>query len=275
MKRKRGSPKLAETETAALAPVCDVITSVSPSSAAPDSETVVMDFDDENSPPHHGYAPECVLDIDTLHFMKHLPPLPSDQFRRPFALPPKTRRSHTRTLILDLDETLVHSSTEPVQNPDHVMTVTSNGQVFEVQVKVRPHIEKFLSTVAQWFEVVVFTASQRVYAEPLLDILDPGKKFIKYRCYREACIEIDGTFLKDITTLGRDLETTMIVDNSIYAFAYQLDNGIPISSWFDDPNDRELLELLPLLADLARVGDVRPYLRKRFRLREVLLTDIA
>ena len=60
----------------------------------------------------------------------------------------------------------------------------------------------------------------------------------------------------------------MIIDNSFYAFAYQLDNGIPISSWFDDKKDEELKAMIPLLQAIRKKRDVRPFLRSKYKLRE-------
>jgi CTD small phosphatase-like protein 2 len=76
---------------------------------------------------------------------------------------------------------------------------------------------------------------------------------------------VEGNFLKDLNVLGRDLRRTVLVDNSPHAFGYQVDNGIPIESWFDNPADTELLKLETFLRRLAHVTDVRPRIRNKFQ----------
>jgi CTD small phosphatase-like protein 2 len=77
---------------------------------------------------------------------------------------------------------------------------------------------------------------------------------------------VEGNFLKDLNVLGRDLRQTVLVDNSPHAFGYQIDNGIPIESWFEDPNDTELLKLEQFLSNqLLGADDVRAVVRQQFQ----------
>ncbi len=72
--------------------------------------------------------------------------------------------------------------------------------------------------------------------------------------------------MKDLNVLGRDLRQTVLVDNSPHAFGYQIDNGIPIESWFEDPNDTELLKLEQFLSNqLLGADDVRAVVRQQFQ----------
>jgi CTD small phosphatase-like protein 2 len=76
---------------------------------------------------------------------------------------------------------------------------------------------------------------------------------------------VEGNFLKDLNVLGRNLSKAVLVDNSPHAFGYQVDNGIPIESWFDDPHDRELIKLEKFLKTLKGVDDVRSRVREQFQ----------
>ncbi|KAG2377537.1 hypothetical protein C9374_009053 [Naegleria lovaniensis] len=208
-------------------------------------------------------------EFNPFDFIAHLPPKPKI-YPIQYCLPPKEQGTPEITLVLDLDETLVHCSTEPIPDSDFTFTVLFHGVEYTVYVRKRPYFVEFLETVSKIFEVVVFTASQSVYADKLLSILDPERKFIKYRVFRNSCIDVERNYLKDLEVLGRDLSKTVIVDNSPQAYGYQIDNGIPILSWFDDKEDRELMKLIPFLKQLQKHDDVRTIIRKKFHLREIL-----
>merc|ERR1712110_221549 len=99
---------------------------------------------------------------------------------------------------------------------------------------MRPGLEQFLERISQSYEIVLFTASKQIYAEKLTSMLYPDKKYIRHRLYRDHCRQIMLNYVKDLSVMGRDLRKTVIVDNSPQAFAYQVENGIPIKSWFGE-----------------------------------------
>jgi len=111
-------------------------------------------------------------------------------------------------------ETLVHSTLDHRDDADFTFTVFFNMKEHTVYVKRRPYLQIFLERVAEMFEVVIFTASQSIYAAQLLDVLDPYAKFISRRVYRESCIFSDGSYTKDLTVLGVDLAKVAIIDNT-------------------------------------------------------------
>ncbi|XP_055961727.1 uncharacterized protein LOC126680259 isoform X1 [Mercurialis annua] len=207
--------------------------------------------------------PDPAEEFDPQLFIKNLPELSDVESLTVVATKESCSRKSV-TLVLDLDETLVHSTLEHCDDADFTFTVFFNMKEHTVYVKQRPHLHRFLERVADMFEVVIFTASQSIYAAQLLDILDPDKKLISHRVYRESCIFADGSYTKDLTVLGVDLAKVAIIDNSPQVFRLQINNGIPIKSWFDDQSDCALISLLPFLETLVDADDVRPIIAKRF-----------
>ena len=161
---------------------------------------------------------------------------------------PQEQLNNIYTLVLDLDETLVH------------FFYTPSGGMF----LIRPFCMKFLEEMAEKFEIVIFTAALKNYADSILDLLDPDKKLIKYRLYRQHVSLCGITFCKDLSKIGRELGRTIIVDNLEDNFKLQPNNGIHIWTWLDDMKDTQLDDLGKILLDLVskNPSDIRPIIKK-------------
>ncbi|XP_031441685.1 carboxy-terminal domain RNA polymerase II polypeptide A small phosphatase 1 isoform X2 [Clupea harengus] len=164
-------------------------------------------------------------------------------------------------VVIDLDETLVHSSFKPVNNADFIIPVEIDGTVHQVYVLKRPHVDEFLKRMGELFECVLFTASLAKYADPVSDLLDKWGAF-RSRLFRESCVFHRGNYVKDLSRLGRDLNKVIIIDNSPASYIFHPDNAVPVASWFDDMSDTELLDLLPFFERLSKVDDVYAVLKQ-------------
>ncbi|XP_075789098.1 carboxy-terminal domain RNA polymerase II polypeptide A small phosphatase 1 isoform X1 [Pelodiscus sinensis] len=164
-------------------------------------------------------------------------------------------------VVIDLDETLVHSSFKPVNNADFIIPVEIDGIMHQVYVLKRPHVDEFLRRMGELFECVLFTASLAKYADPVADLLDKWGAF-RARLFRESCVFHRGNYVKDLSRLGRDLNRIIIVDNSPASYIFHPDNAVPVASWFDNMADTELLDLLPFFERLSKVDDVYTVLKQ-------------
>ncbi|EGS18320.1 putative nuclear envelope morphology protein [Thermochaetoides thermophila DSM 1495] len=157
-------------------------------------------------------------------------------------LGPGGRPQHQKTLILDLDETLIHSMSKGGRmSSGHMVEVRLNTTYVGVggqatigpqhpilyYVHKRPHCDEFLRRVSKWYNLVVFTASVQEYADPVIDWLEADRKYFSARYYRQHY------------------------------------NAIPIQGWISDPTDSDLMYLIPFLEGMQYVSDVRALLGLR------------
>lgn len=179
-----------------------------------------------------------------------------------------SKNEKAQTLVLDLDETLIHSEEANCSKTyDKVLTITlSNNRAQRIGLKLRPNCREFLEKMSQKFELIIFTASLEDYANKVIDYLDPENKLISHRLFRQHCTSLERFFVKDQRILNRRIEDLIIIDNLIYSFALQIDNGIPINTWLHDETDRELLKLIECLKDMRTYQDTRNFVRLSLRL---------
>ncbi|POR35792.1 Putative phosphatase PSR2 [Tolypocladium paradoxum] len=203
-------------------------------------------------PPPPGPGPAVVTPLPLTD------PASAAQETQKWLLPPVAPEHKGRKcLVLDLDETLVHSSFKILHQADFTIPVEIEGNYHNVYVIKRPGVDEFMKRVGELYEVVVFTASVSKYGDPLLDQLDIHK-VVHHRLFRESCYNHQGNYVKDLSQVGRDLKDTIIIDNSPTSYIFHPQHAVPISSWFSDAHDNELLDLIPVLEDLAgpNVADV-------------------
>jgi len=152
--------------------------------------------------------------------------------------------SHVRTLVLDLDELLVHSD----------WTRERGWRTFK-----RPGVEIFLQHMARNFEIVVYTEALQTYVDPILERLDKEGS-VNHRLYRDATLYTNGEHVRDLSKLNRPLTHIIYLSSKPATYSLHPQNAVPVPAWSSlDPNDRELLELMPFLEAIARQAppDVR------------------
>ncbi|OAA50934.1 NIF domain-containing protein [Beauveria brongniartii RCEF 3172] len=207
------------------------------------------------------------------------PPRPLIPRRQPSYINFEPSRKQQKTLILDLDETLIHSMSKGGRlNSGHMVEVRLNtaslglgagGNAGMAQhpilywVNKRPYCDEFLRRVCKWYNLVVFTASVQEYADPVIDWLESERKFFSARYYRQHCTYRQGAYIKDLSSVEPDLSKVMILDNSPLSYLFHEDNAIPIQGWINDPTDNDLMHLVPMLEGLQYVHDVRALLALR------------
>ncbi|KAI4461622.1 nuclear lim interactor-interacting factor-related [Holotrichia oblita] len=131
-----------------------------------------------------------------------------------------------KVLVLDLDETLIHSfhdgvvrqTVRPGTPPDFTLKVVIDHHPVRFFVHKRPHVDFFLDIVSQWYELVVFTASMEIYGAAVADRLDAGRGILTRRFYRQHCTPDMGSYTKDLSAICNDLSSVFILDNSPGAY---------------------------------------------------------
>ena len=206
-----------------------------------------------------------------------------------------------KILVLDLDETLIHADFDEEFSPDEYDTViqfkakneeakkekniedsdstscclseVEEDDVHTVGIFIRKGVKHFLEEVNKYFEVGIFTASVKEYADAVISFLDPENKLIKFRLYRNNCINFNDAFtVKDLRIFKNvDLKKIVLLDNSMYSFAAQINNGILINSFINDKEDNELFNALNYLVNfILPAEDVREVNEQFYNFRQII-----
>ena len=177
-----------------------------------------------------------------------------------------------KIVVFDLDETLVHCETNILTNSEIILKVNSpKTDITKIGINKRPFIIESLQEIKKFFLIFIFTASQQVLGDIVLDYLDPEKKLFDMRLYRNNCyqtkINNETFYIKDLRILKKvNLKDVVIVDNSVLSFSFHLDNGIPILPYYNNKKDTELIILVNYLKHLFKFDDMRIENRRNIRL---------
>ncbi|KAG5518057.1 hypothetical protein PMAC_003243 [Pneumocystis sp. 'macacae'] len=149
------------------------------------------------------------------------------------------------TLVLDLDDLLIHSE----WSREHGWRIAK-----------RPGLDYFLSYLSQYYEIVIFTAQYAATAIPIIQKLDPYRSSLSASLFREATRYVNGKLVKDLSYMNRPLDKIIMLDTNPDSYSSQPDNAIAMEPWKGDPDDKELISLIPFLEYIAsmEVSDVRP-----------------
>lgn len=184
-------------------------------------------------------------------------------------------QKHSEKLaVFDLDETLIHTlnddeidSEEEDASYDFKIQYEDAEGVETIYLNIRPYLLEWIKLVKQYYQVVLFTASTQEYADSVLDHIDPDRSLFKTRLYRTSWLETeDEVYIKDLRIFEDHwkLKDIVLIDNSAHSFGLQLNNGIPILSYYNGKSDKELAEVAKLLQHLFFKDDVRVKLRSMF-----------
>ncbi len=190
--------------------------------------------------------------------------------------------NNKKLAIFDLDETLIHGvvNISNYKKEENIISITlPSKKIAKIGVNIRPHWKEAIEKISKLYTIAIYTASHKSYADAVLDFLDPENKYFYNRLYRNNCIDckIDGKdlYVKDLSIFeGFNLKDILIVDNSVMAFAYNLDNGIPILPYYDAEKDFELLfvayyfECLYPYDDLTLIN--KQYMKLDYYLKEAI-----
>ena len=225
------------------------------------------------------YTRQCLEIIPDLYELDEMP-------RCKNKIHPEFLKDYTKKIALfDLDETIVHCLGEINMNnvenfsrqcDAKIKVQLPGGKQITIGINIRPHWEQALNIIKDKYHIIAYTASHESYADSVLNFLDPDKKYFEYRLYRSHCVlcVIDEMkfYVKDLGILEDccNLKDVVLIDNSVLSFAYHLDNGIPISPFYDSKIDYELLDISNFLLKYASENDIRNKLREVYKLNEYL-----
>ena len=225
------------------------------------------------------YTKQCLELIPDLLSLDKIP-------RSKIKIHPIFQNSNIKKIALfDLDETIVHCIGEinmknveafSMKNDAKIKVQLPGGKDVVIGINIRPKWKEALNLIKDKYHIIAYTASHESYADSVLNYLDPDKTIFEYRLYRSHCVLCSFNdikfYVKDLGIFDEfcDLKDVILIDNSVLSFAYHLDNGIPISPFYDSKTDNELYEICEFLLNNADEEDIRIQLRDKYKITKLM-----
>ena len=173
-----------------------------------------------------------------------------------------------KLLVLDLDETIIHCDLN-LKWSMHDQYISMNDETV-IPINIRPFLFDFLNFCIEFFDIIIYTASCKDYADTILDYIEKDKKYFKYRFYREHCYTFDSFFFKDLSIFNYPLSKIVLVDNNLFSFPHYLNNSILVTSFYNDSDDLDLCSLIEFFeSSIINCKDVRVVLNSTFEFEKI------
>lgn len=170
---------------------------------------------------------------------------------------PPPRKNHMKTLIFDLDETLIHSS----ENPPNSKIKSFKAGYPSFYVCKRPGLDDFMKKCSNLFDVFIFTSSDQPYADAIIDVICPFVDH-QHRLYRSSCSVENNVIHKDLNAFKRPENGIILIDDNLDLKKFHPENTIIVPKWDGSPKDKILIKWLPEILDKCiKSNDVRDIIK--------------
>ena len=168
----------------------------------------------------------------------------------PFLVTPSKKKY---TLVLDLDETLIHLRQKKdvinIKNDVNIKINNKSDYFYDnydknhnkYLLQFRVGLFSFLTILKPFYEIISFTSATKEYADVIIDEIEKKRKFFDHKFYREHTVIYKDTFVKDISRIGRDIKKIIIIDNNERNFVLNKKNGIKIAPYYGDEDNNNII----------------------------------
>lgn len=168
-----------------------------------------------------------------------------------------------KTLVLDLDQTLVYLTLVTPTKGTEFTTITDEGKLLSYAIE-RPGLHRFIKEMSVLFNICIYTSMKMHHAIKTVEAVGLAPYiFDVYAC--AECVKIaENNYMKSLLKLGFDLSSTIFMDDSPYQISSQPLNAILVQPFKGDRGDSCFALLAPFLRYIVTLSDVRSVTEKLY-----------